>query len=92
MLVISRAAGQSLFIGRSTLQVRWLIQSVGLVVTDVGEVRELNFTLEEVQRQPVVTLEEARVRLMRIEGDKIVLAIDAPRSVHVSRGEPQRSA
>ena len=92
MLVISRAAGQSLFIGRSTLEIRWLIQSVGLVVTDAGQIKEFEFTLEEVQGEPVITLEQARVKLMRIEGDKIVLAIDAPRSVHVSRGEPQRSA
>ena len=65
---------------------------MGLVVTDAGQIREFEFTLEEVQGEPVITLEEARVKLMRIEGDKIRLAIDAPRSVHVSRGEPRRSA
>jgi len=87
MLIISRAPGESLVIGRSQLVVRGLEPSLRLDLMEHGLVKEVTFSRKEVARQPTVQLQDAQVFVQRIQRGRVVLAIDAPRSIHVVRGE-----
>jgi sRNA-binding carbon storage regulator CsrA len=90
MLVLSRGVGGMLRIGASKLGIRRVKPSVQLVAIDCGEVKEFEFSLEEVYRNPVIQLQQAKVKLMRVKGSEIVLAIDAPLDVQIHRGEAPR--
>ena len=87
MLIISRAPGESLVIGRSQLVVRGLEPSLRLDLMEHGLVQEVAFSREKAARQPSVQLENAQVFVQRIQRGRVVLAIDAPRHVPVLRDE-----
>jgi len=87
MLIISRAPGESLLIGNSQLVVRGVEPLVRLDLMEHGLLKEVAFSRKEVARQPTVDLQGAQVFVQRIQRGRVVLAIDAPRSIHVVRGE-----
>ena len=87
MLLLSRAVGEALLVGKSRLVVRRLQPSIGLVHIRFGLVEEFEFQPEQFAEQPVISLVEANVKLLRINGAELLLGIDAPRSVRVTREE-----
>src|SRR4051812_43867635 len=87
MLIISRAPGESLLIGKSELVVRGVEPRVQLALTESGQVTEFDFRPHEVAGTPSVRLEAGRVFIQRIERGRVVLAIDLPRDVRVLKGE-----
>jgi sRNA-binding carbon storage regulator CsrA len=87
MLIISRAPGESLLIGKSQLVVRRVERSIRLDLMEHGLVKEVVFSRQEVARQPTIQLQDARVFVQRIQGGRVVLAIDAPRDVPVLKGD-----
>src|SRR5688572_29606288 len=73
MLIISRAPGESLVIGRSQLVVRGLEPSLRLDLMEHGLVKEVAFTRREVAGQPTVQLRDAQVFIQRIQRGRVVL-------------------
>ena len=91
MLIISRSPGESLVIGRSQLIVRGVEPSLRLDLLEHGLVNEVAFSRKEVAERPTVQLLDAQVFVQRIQRGRVVLAIDAPRSIPVVRGELETS-
>jgi sRNA-binding carbon storage regulator CsrA len=87
MLVLTRAAGESLRIGKSTLLIQRLRPAIEVVVREQGLEQRYEFSAADLPQHPVIQLAEARVKLMSLQRTEITIAIDAPRSVHISRGE-----
>lgn len=85
MLVISRAPGESLQIGESTLLVERLVPVVVLVLNEDGHEKRVQFTVGA--SCPAVELKRGRVLLDRIQRRKVLLIVDAPRDVPVLRSE-----
>jgi sRNA-binding carbon storage regulator CsrA len=91
MLLLSRAVGEVLLVGKSRLVVRRLQPSIVLVHIRFGLVEEFEFQPAQFAEQPVLSLVEAKVKLLRMNGAELLLGIDAPRRVPVVREELQRT-
>ena len=87
MLIISRSPGESLVIGNSQLVVRGVEPLLLLDLMEHGLVKEVAFNRNEIAGQPTVQLQDAQVFVQRIQRGRVVLGIDAPRSVPVLKGE-----
>jgi sRNA-binding carbon storage regulator CsrA len=85
MLIINRLPGETPIIGEATLYVRATAPSIQLMLAEDEHIVEFDFRHIEVAGNPSIQLKEGRVYLQRLEGERIVFAIDAPRSVRVTR-------
>jgi sRNA-binding carbon storage regulator CsrA len=87
MLIISRSPGETLLIGESTLAVRQLAPSIRLVLSEAGQLTEYEFRFRDLATKPSIETKDGRVFLQRLQRGRVVLAIDAQRSVRVLKGE-----
>jgi len=87
MLVVSRSAGQTLMVGEARLEILQVRPTLQIAVRQTGKDRVLEFTRQDVYRNTAITVQDGRVVLARFKHGEIILAVDAPRSVSIMRGE-----
>lgn len=91
MLIISRAPGEAIVIGKSKLVVRRISPSVGIVCSRRGLARDFNFSPDRLAQQPEFTFEGTRVKLLALREKQVVLGIEAADNVLIRREEDDRT-
>lgn len=87
MLIISRAPGEGILIGKSKLVVRRIRPSVGIVWSRRGLARDFNFSHDRLAEQPEFSFEGTRIKLLALKSSEVVLGIEAPDNVLIRRDE-----
>jgi sRNA-binding carbon storage regulator CsrA len=87
VLVVTRAAGESIWIGEGLLTVVRVRPSVRLEFVEQGQVTKYGFSGGRYKSQASMVIGLCRVVLMAVGSKEVTLGLDAPMSVRIVRRE-----